>query len=226
MKGQLIVIEGTDCSGKETQTNLLMEKLTEAGIPIVKFSFPNYDSPTGKIIGGPYLGKEHIMETWFLEGATNVHPKVASLYYAADRYYNIKIIKEMLDEGKHVILDRYTYSNMGHQAGKLKGYKERIKMYEWVEQLEFGLLELPIPNICVFLHLPHNYALILKQNRKEKPDGHEINENHLKDAERAYLEIAQKYNFKTIRCYQTEKIRTIEDINNELYNYIIKQLKP
>ncbi len=226
MKGQLIVIEGTDCSGKETQTNLLMEKLIEAGIPIVKFSFPNYDSPTGKIIGGPYLGKEHIMETWFLEGATNVHPKVASLYYAADRYYNIKIIKEMLDEGKHVILDRYTYSNMGHQAGKLKGYKERIKMYEWVEQLEFGLLELPIPNICVFLHLPHNYALILKQNRKEKPDGHEINENHLKDAERAYLEIAQKYNFKTIRCYQTEKIRTIEDINNELYNYIIKQLKP
>lgn len=226
MKGQLIVIEGTDCSGKETQTNLLMEKLIEAGIPIVKFSFPNYDSPTGKIIGGPYLGKEHIMETWFLEGATNVHPKVASLYYAADRYYNIKIIKEMLDEGKHVILDRYTYSNMGHQAGKLKGYKERIKMYEWVEQLEFGLLELPIPNICVFLHLPHNYALILKQNRKEKPDGHEINENHLKDAERAYLEIAQKYNFKTIKCYQTEKIRTIEDINNELYNYIIKQLKP
>ena len=226
MKGQLIVIEGTDCSGKETQTNLLMEKLTEAGIPIVKFSFPNYDSPTGKIIGGPYLGKEHIMETWFLEGATNVHPKVASLYYAADRYYNIKIIKEMLDEGKHVILDRYTYSNMGHQAGKLKSYEERIKMYEWVEQLEFGLLELPIPNICVFLHLPHNYALILKQNRKEKPDGHEINENHLKDAERAYLEIAQKYNFKTIKCYQTEKIRTIEDINKELYNYIIKQLKP
>lgn len=226
MKGQLIVIEGTDCSGKETQTNLLMEKLTEAGIPIVKFSFPNYDSPTGKIIGGPYLGKEHIMETWFLEGATNVHPKVASLYYAADRYYNIKNIKEMLDEGKHVILDRYTYSNMGHQAGKLKSYEERIKMYEWVEQLEFGLLELPIPNICVFLHLPYNYALILKQNRKEKPDGHEINENHLKDAERAYLEIAQKYNFKTIKCYQTEKIRTIEDINNELYNYIIKQLKP
>lgn len=226
MKGQLIVIEGTDCSGKETQTNLLMEKLTEAGIPIVKFSFPNYDSPTGKIIGGPYLGKEHIMETWFLEGATNVHPKVASLYYAADRYYNIKNIKEMLDEGKHVILDRYTYSNMGHQAGKLKSYEERIKMYEWVEQLEFGLLELPIPNICVFLHLPYKYALILKQKRKEKPDGHEINENHLKDAERAYLEIAQKYNFKTIKCYQTEKIRTIEDINNELYNYIIKQLKP
>ncbi len=226
MKGQLIVIEGTDCSGKETQTNLLMEKLTEAGIPIVKFSFPNYDSPTGKIIGGPYLGKEHIMETWFLEGATNVHPKVASLYYAADRYYNIKIIKEMLDDGKNVILDRYIYSNMGHQAGKLKSKEERIKMYEWVEQLEFGLLELPIPNICVFLHLPYNYALILKQNRKEKPDGHEINENHLKDAERAYLEIAQKYNFKTIKCYQTEKIRTIEDINNELYNYIIKQLKP
>ena len=86
MKGKLIVIEGTDCSGKETQTNLLMKKLESDNISIVKFDFPNYDSPTGRIIGGPYLGKEYICPSWFTEGAVNVDPKVASLYFAADRY--------------------------------------------------------------------------------------------------------------------------------------------
>ena len=93
MRGKLIVIEGTDCSGKETQTNLLLKKLNSEGIKVEKFSFPNYQSPTGKIIGGPYLGKEYICDCWFSEGATKVDPKVASLYYAADRKYNIhKII--------------------------------------------------------------------------------------------------------------------------------------
>ena len=62
MRGKLIVIEGTDCSGKETQTKLAMEKLKNEGIDVVRLSFPNYDSPTGKIVGGPYLGKSYISE--------------------------------------------------------------------------------------------------------------------------------------------------------------------
>ena len=78
MKGKLIVIEGTDCSGKETQSNLLIEKLKKENIRIEKFSFPNYNSPTGKIIGGPYLGKSYICEGWFEEGAPNVDPKVSA----------------------------------------------------------------------------------------------------------------------------------------------------
>ncbi|MFA5603644.1 MAG: thymidylate kinase [Bacilli bacterium] len=226
MKGKLIVIEGTDCSGKETQTNLLMKKLESQNIPIVKFDFPNYSSPTGQIIGGPYLGKEMIGPSWFLEGAVNVNPKVASLYFAADRLYNISIINEKLNEGKNVILDRYTYSNMGHQGGKCFKKEERLNMYEWIENLEFGLLNLPVPDICIFLHLPYEYALILKSNRKEKPDGHEKSEDHLKNAENAYIEIANKYNFYTIKCYDNDNVRTIEDISNDLYNYVIDKLKP
>ncbi|MDD2392128.1 MAG: thymidylate kinase [Bacilli bacterium] len=225
MLGKLIVIEGTDCSGKETQTNLLMEKLKDQNIAIVKFDFPNYNSPTGKIIGGPYLGKEYLGASWFLEGAANVEPKVASLYFAADRLYNINIIKEILQKGTNVILDRYTYSNMGHQAGKLENINDRMEMYEWIEELEFRSLGLPIPDIAVFLHLPYENSLILKQNRKEKPDGHEKDEQHLKNAENAYIEIAEKYNFKTIKCYEDNNVRTIDDINEELYNYINKKLK-
>ena len=91
-KGKLIVIEGTDCSGKGTQSELLYQKLVSDGLNVYKTSFPMYDTPTGKIIGGPYLGKEHICLGWFKEGANNVPAKVASLYYAADRLYNINIM--------------------------------------------------------------------------------------------------------------------------------------
>ena len=92
MRGKLIVVEGTDCSGKETQTKKLVEKLTNDGRTVKRYSFPFYESPTGKIIGGPYLGKSYISDGWFPEGATNVDYKVASLYYAADRLYNINTI--------------------------------------------------------------------------------------------------------------------------------------
>ena len=124
MRGKLIVVEGTDCSGKETQTNLLLTNLHNDNIKVEKFSFPNYQSQTGKIIGGPYLGKSYICDGWFPEGAPKVDPKVAALYYAADRKYNIYKIKFLLENGVNVILDRYVYSNMAHQGGKIKDSNE------------------------------------------------------------------------------------------------------
>ena len=98
-KGLLIVVEGTDCSGKETQSNLLVEKLNQDGIKCEKYCFPRYTSATGKIIAGPYLGKEGYYPPLFEEGAVNVSPFVASLYYAADRKYNIHEITNFLNQG-------------------------------------------------------------------------------------------------------------------------------
>ena len=224
MKGKLIVIEGTDCSGKETQSKKLVERLNKGNIRSEYFYFPNYDSPTGKIVGGPYLGKSYICEGWFSEGASNVDPKVASLYYAADRRYNRNIIIDTLNKGINVILDRYTYSNMGHQGGKILLKEERIKMYKWLEDLEFKMLELPSSDLRVFLHVPYTVALELKKNRVESLDQHEINKNHLIQAEIAYLEIADIYDFKTIDCTSNNTIKTIEEINEELYDYVIKYL--
>ena len=106
MAGKIIVIEGTDCSGKETQTKLLVEKLTKEGKKCIRFGFPMYDTPTGKIVGGPYLGKPEISESWFKEGAVNVDPHVVCLYYAADRRYNMDKIQKYLDEDYYFILDR------------------------------------------------------------------------------------------------------------------------
>lgn len=225
MKGKLIVIEGTDCSGKETQSNLLIEKLKNDGVRIKMFSFPNYNSPTGKIIGGPYLGKSYISEGWFPEGAPNVDPKVSALYYAADRLYNIDKIKFLLDNGVNVILDRYVYSNMAHQGGKLSDKNERLSMYEWLDNLEFNLLELPRPDIGVFLHMPYELSLSLKKGRAEDLDQNEKDKNHLINAEMAYIELANKYDFYTIECNDNDRIRTIEEINSDLYDYISTKIK-
>lgn len=222
MRGKLIVIEGTDCSGKETQSKLLIEHLRRDGIHVEYQSFPMYDTPTGRIVGGPYLGKEYIGEGWFSETAPKVDPKVAALYFAADRRYNMPKIQSLLDQGVHVILDRYVYSNMAHQGGKIEDLNERQEMYNFLEKLEFDLLELPRPDIAVFLHMPLRFSLELRSLREDL-DGHEKDINHLKNAEKAYIEIASRYNFDVIEC-ANDKIRTVEDINNELYNIIKKAL--
>ena len=106
-KGKLIVIEGTDCSGKQTQSELLAQNMREIGYKVVSFSFPNYASPTGQIIGEAYLGKSG--NSVFSEGIENVDPKISSLYYAADRVYNIEVIKNYLDNDYIVILNRSAY---------------------------------------------------------------------------------------------------------------------
>jgi dTMP kinase len=220
MRGKIIVIEGTDCSGKETQTNMLYNRLKEENKDISRLSFPDYNSPTGKIIGGPYLGKKHISEGYFSEGASNVDPKVASLYFGADRRFHLKQINELLDAGVNVILDRYVTSNMGHQGGKITNKKERLKMYNWLETLEYGLLELPKPDLVIFLHMPYQISLELKKNRGELLDQHESNKEHLINAEIAYLEIAELYDFITIDCYVDDKVKTKEQIHEELYKIV------
>lgn len=224
MKGKLIVIEGTDCSGKETQSNLLLKNLNENGIAATKMSFPMYDTPTGKIIGGPYLGKEYICKGWFPETASFVDPKVAALYYAADRRYNIEKITDLLNTGVNVILDRYVYSNMAHQAGKIEDTVERINMYNWLDMLEFKLLELPQPDIAIFLHMPLEQALILRKNREEDADEHESNEKHLTMAENAYLELASRYKWDTVECTHEHNLLSIEEIQEQIYKIIIQKL--
>ena len=217
---KLIVIEGTDCSGKETQSNKLIEKLRRDNIKVCKYSFPNYTSPTGKIVGGPYLGKSYICDGWFPEKAPNVDAKVSSLYFAADRKYNIKQIEDKLNSNYNVILDRYVYSNMAHQGGKLKTKEERNNMFIWLEKLEFDLLELPEADIKIFLHMPFLESLKLKEGREEKLDQNEEDKEHLLNAEIAYKELAEKYNFKIIECTYEGRIKSIDEIQNELYSYV------
>lgn len=223
-KGKIIVIEGTDCSGKQTQSELLLKRLIQNGFEAERYSFPNYDSPTGRIIAGPILGKEHECASVFSD-VTEVNPKVISLYYAADRNYNIDKIKSDINNGKIVILDRYVYSNMAFQGAKFNTEKEKIEMFKWLEKLEFDFLELPRSDINIFLHMPTFAITSLVKKREESVDQHEKNSEYLKKAEDTYILMANEYNFRTIECIKNNEIRTIQNINDELYNLVVGFLK-
>ncbi len=215
--GKIIVIEGTDCSGKETQSKLLCEKLKNMGYKVATMSFPDYESPTGKIVGGCYLGKEEISPCLFEEGAVNVEPEIASLYYAADRRYHLNTILKLKEENDYLIIDRYISSNMAHQGSKIIDDEERYHIYQFIDKLEYWLLHLPKPDMTVFLHMPLEYSKQLKKNRASL-DQHELDDNYLKQSEKAYIELSQMYNWETIECVEDDKIKTIEQINEEILN--------
>lgn len=218
-KGKLIVIEGTDCSGKKTQSILLVKKLNAMGIKAINLSFPMYDTPTGKIVGGPYLGRKENGECWFEEGPVNVDPKIACLYYAADRKYNFPKVKEFLDQGYYVVLDRYVSSNMAHQGSKINDSDDRFNLFKWIDKLEYWLLELPKADITIFLHVPYILSKELHKNR-EFTDGHEKSEIYQKNTEKTYMELASLYNWDVIDCCNEGKLRSIEEINQDILKII------
>ena len=221
MAGKIIVIEGTDGSGKETQSELLEKKLNTKGKKCVKFNFPMYDTPTGKIVGGSYLGRKEIGESLFSEGAVKVDPHVTCLYYAADRKYYWYKIQEYLDKDYYVILDRYTPSNLAHQGNKITDKDERFNMYQWIDKLEYWLLALPKPDKTIFLHVPYEKSIELLKNRKSI-DEHEKSPEYLKNVEESYVELSELYNWDRVECIKDNKLRTVEDINNEIIKLVEK----
>ena len=221
-RGKIIVIEGTDSSGKATQSEKLLKRLNDEGKKAIALSFPCYDTPTGKIVGGPLLGKPEIGESFFGDETLTLDPKITCLYYAADRKYNMKKVDEYLDKGYYVILDRYVTSNLAHQGGKILDKDERFYIYQWIDKLEYWLLDLPKPDITIFLHVPYDFSKELMKTR-EHLDINEKSEEHLKNAEKAYIELSELYNWSKIECISDNKLRTIEDINDEIYNIVINK---
>lgn len=220
-KGKLIVIEGTDSSGKQTQSKLVVKKLNAMGIKTINLSFPMYDTPTGKIVGGPVLGRKENGECFFEEGPVDLDPKVFCLYLAADRKYNYPKIENYLNQGYYVVLDRYVSSNMAYQGAKIEDPDERFQLFKWIDKLEYWLLELPKPDLTIFLHVPFSISKELRKNR-EFLDENEKNDHHLIMAEKTYVELAGLYNWKVIDCAKEENLRTIEDINQEILEIILK----
>ena len=200
--GKLFVIDGTDGSGKQTQFNKLQEKLKEEGIDYKVVSFPNYESPSSSLVK-MYLSGE------FGKNAKEISPYIASTFYAADRYAT---------------------ANMVHQAGKIKDKEERKKFLNWLWDFEFNLYGLPIPSEVFFLNMPVEKSLELMANRENKftheakKDIHESDKNHLIDAYSAACDVAKEYNWYEIKCVKDNKIRTIEDIHEEIYNEIKKHI--
>ena len=222
--GKLFVIDGTDGSGKQTQFEELKKHLTKDGIDYRTVSFPNYDSPSSGLVK-MYLSGE------FGEHAKDVNAYIASTFYAADRYatYTTKY-KEYYENGGIILADRYTTANMVHQAGKISDKEEREKFLDWLWDFEFNLYGLPVPTEVFFLKMPPEKAIELIKNRENKfthtaqKDIHERDKNHLIDSYNAACDVAKKYNWYTVECIKDGKLRTIEDIHEEIYNEIKKHI--
>lgn len=254
---------------------MLANRLTNEGFKSYYFSYPAYDTPTGKIVGLAYLGKSYLVEElvnkhrddvierlrklyatqykgevydevlvnraidilaeemgvgWFPEGAPNVDPKIASSLYAMDRAYNKKRVDKLLEDG-NVIIDRYIYSNMGHQGGKIEDAESRGAFYDWNRKLELEMFGLPEDDIRLFLHVPTIYTGIIKESRDEALDEHERDENHLRNAEKSYLELESRFGFEVIDCLRgmsdpikLSDVKTPEEIHEEVYDVVSKKL--
>lgn len=222
--GKLFVIDGTDGSGKQTQFAKLKERLDEEGIKYMEVSFPNYDSPSSSLVK-MYLSGE------FGENASEVSPYVASTFYAADRYATYKLkFEKFYNEGGIILADRYTTANMVHQAGKIKDKEERKKFLSWLFDLEFNIYGIPKPDKVFFLNMPPKKSLELIKDRENKfshdmkKDIHERDEHHIIDSYNAACDVAKDYDWCEIHCMDGETIRSIEDIHEEIFSEVKKEL--
>ena len=203
--GKIIVIEGIEGSGKETQSKLLVEALNKMGIKSIEFSFPMYDTPTGRIFKDCLLSNNN----YFNERIDSLDPELVCLYTAADRKYNIKKINDYLMNGYIVVINRYTSSNMANQGSKYEDSEDRFYMYQWIDKLEYWLLKLPKPDYTILLNMPYKYN---NQLSVELTDEDSKQERVLE----SYLELAGLYNWDIINCIDEDKEKTIDEIHEEI----------
>ncbi len=212
MQGKLIVIEGTDGSGKGTQTKLLFEKLSKDH-NVEMIEFPRYGERSAMLVEDYLTGK--------FGSAEEVTAYQSSVFYAVDRFDASFKIKEWLAQGKIVLCNRYVSASMGHQAGKIKDKEERQKFIEWLEGLEYNIFNLPKPDVTILLNMPPamGQKLVDKKGHRDYTEGRDIHEadfSHLKNAYNAFLEVGKEKNWIKIDCAPNDELRTIEDINEEL----------
>lgn len=220
-KGRLIVIEGVDGSGKETQSERLNKALDSRGKRVMRIAYPRYDRDSSAMV-------RHYLAGDFGTDPDAVSPYIASTFYAADRYASYKEeLEPFLASGGIVIADRYTTSNMVHQAGKIHDKKERRAFLDWLTDYEFDLLGLPEPNRVFFLDIPPEIGQKLIAGRPnkitggEKKDIHESHPEYLLESYNNAVELIGLYGWTRIQCVRNGKLRSIDDIHDE----IIKDLK-
>jgi len=219
MKGKLIIIEAGDGSGKATQTGRLYERLAAEGRKVRKVEYPNYQSASSALIK-MYLSGE------FGSDPSAVNPFAASAFYAVDRYASFKKEWETFyNEGGIVLADRYTTSNMIHQAVKINGAAEREAYLDWLWDLEFVKFGLPAPDCVFFLDMPPAYSRQLLQGRPCKSeevvqDIHERDQEYLASCYHNAKAVANKYGWEIIPCTEGNVIRDIDAIHEDVFRIV------
>ena len=219
--GKLIVIEGVDASGKETQTELLRKRLENLGKKAARISFPDYNSPSSALVKLYLCGE--------LGSDPNaVNPYAAAIFYAADRFVSYKMNwGRILEENEYVIADRYVTSNIIYQAAKIDSPEEKDEFIDWLSDLEYGRLELPRPDGVLFLNMEPAAASKLMAGRMNKITGegerdiHERSEEYLLKAYNNACAVAEKLGWTEIKCSVAGQPRPIDEISEEIAEKIL-----
>ena len=219
-RGKLIVIDGTDGSGKATQTALLVKHLKRDGRRVKVVDFPEYYSNFfGKFIG-------HCLSEQYYN-FVKVHPKIASVLYAADRFESSQKIKNWLKEGNIVIANRYASANQIHQGGKIANTKKRENFLKWLAEMEYKVFKIPRPHAIFFLDVPIKITLLLVKNRGNKKDVHEKDVKFLENSRKSALWLSKtQKGWIKVECVKNGELEAPPEIHKTIYekiNVIIKK---
>ena len=215
--GKLIVIEGTDGSGKSTQFRLLTQRLEQEGRIFQKLVFPQYKEESSALIR-MYLGGQ------FGDKPGDVNAYAASAFYAVDRYASYKKVwGQWYEEGGLVLSDRYTTSNAVHQASK-EPEERQPEFLRWLYEFEYDKLGLPKPDLTIYLDVPTEYTEQMMRSREAatgtQADIHEQDMEYLTTCRKMGKRAAKFYDWTVVSCVREGKMRSIEDIHEEIYRHV------
>lgn len=222
--GKLIAIEGIDGSGKGTQSQLLKDFLDGVyGCDRVKlFCFPQYEknffgTEVGKYLDGHYGSLD------------TVPPKFSALLYSLDRFESRRELLNSLNNEKIVICDRYTPSNIAHQSARLSDDLDKEEMIKWIEEVEYNILQLPRPDLVIFLDssVQTSQSLVnLKNARTYTEKSHDLQESskdHLQSALEQFRNLAGDRVWKTVSCLDKNgDIKSPLEIHAEIRDHVTK----
>lgn len=223
-KGKLIVLDGSDGSGKATQTRFLLARLKEEGYRVKTMDFPQYGANFfGKLIGECLAGEYGDFIT--------LNPHIASVLYASDRFESKQKIEDWLTKGYVVVLDRYVSANQIHQGGKIHDTKKQKEFLKWLDQMEHGVFGIPRPNLIVYLDVPVEVATKLLANEttkktkvylgKKQKDLAETNIKHLAESRANALKLVKKLNNWTkIDCIKKDELLSREAIAEKVWQVV------
>jgi len=212
----LIAIEGIDGSGKGTQSGLLTQRLRDLGYRTSSIQFPRYSATTfGEAIGDFLNGRFGSLD--------EVHPQLAAVLYAGDRFESLNVLKDAMSSSDVVILDRFTASNFAHQAAKLQG-EERAKLINWIDDVEHRVFGLPRPDLNVLLDISSTWSreLVSRKDARdytsEEADIQENDRPYLERVRHCYREIATtRQNWAVVECLADDgELRAVEAINEDI----------
>lgn len=216
-KGKLIVFEGIDGSGKSAHYKRVCSHLEADGIDYHHIVFPRYDKESSALIRA-YLGGEYGTKP----GDVNAY--TASAFFAVDRFASYRTDwGEIYDNGGFILSDRYTTSNAVHQGSKLPD-GELEPFFEWLYDFEYVKMELPKPDLVIYLDVDIETSIARMRHREEKTntsaDIHEKDIKYLENCLRVADKAADYYGWTRIAFKKDGVERSIDEKHEEIYKII------